>query len=90
MANEKYKLTEQQLTALKPLVDKLESAYNELEKAVTAAGVRRDNPDEEFGFCFRCPKPGRQELCSSFKGPGKTMNERCQRDFCGHPRFAHF
>ena len=90
MANEQYTLTEQQRSSLKAFVDKLENANNELEKAATAAGLRRADPGEEFGFCLQCPKPGRQELCSRFIGPGKTLREPCQREFCGHPRLAHF
>ena len=89
MAADKNPLTDQQRNTLRPLVDKLESACNELEAALNATGLGR-GAGEEFGFCLRCPRPGKQELCSSFKGPGKTLREPCQRDFCGHPLFAHF
>ena len=89
MAKEKKaSLTKEQRAALKPLFKELKAASDKLEKAV--ASVRRDGGDQEFGFCLSCPKPGRQELCSSFKGPGKRMTERCQREFCGHKLMAHF
>jgi hypothetical protein len=89
MAYEKKPLTDHQRSALKPAVDKLENAFDELEKTLTSVGVRRSDDDTEFGFCFRCPKQGRQELCSAFLGPGRTQNENCQREFCGQPRKVH-
>jgi hypothetical protein len=46
----------------------VQKAYEEFEKAMTAAGVRPSDDDTELGGCFRCPSPGRQELCSSFPG----------------------
>jgi hypothetical protein len=87
MAKAKKALTKAQRAALKPLVKNLGTAFKDLDRAV--ANVRRQ-AGEEFGFCFRCPKPGRQELCSSFLGPGKSMGERCRREFCGHPLMFHF
>ena len=83
MAYEKKALTDAQLAAVKPALDKLEKAYNEFEKAMTAAGVRRDDDDTELGFWFRCSRE--TGLCSSFLGNGRL----CAREFCRHPRIAH-
>ena len=83
MAYEKKPLTDVQLSALKPALDKLEKAYDEFEKALTTAGVRRDDDDTELGFCFRCSRE--TGLCSSFLGNGRL----CAREFCRHPRLAH-
>jgi hypothetical protein len=83
MAYEKKALTDAQLTALKTAFDKVEKAYDEFEKAMTAAGVRRDNDDTELGVCFRCSRE--TGLCSSFLGNGRL----CAREFCRHPRIAH-
>jgi hypothetical protein len=88
MANEKKAwLTEEQRAALKPLFQKIESAYDELEKAVAAL---RSGSDVDFGFCISCPRPGRQDTCSSFLGHGSSPRELCQRDFCKHPLVSHF
>lgn len=94
MANEKKaSLTPEQRAALKPLIDRLESAYDELSNAVAAA-VPRDNPDGNFLFCLSCPRPGSEGLCSSFLGrsldDGGTLGDLCQRDFCKHKRMLHF
>jgi hypothetical protein len=86
MANEKYKPTDQQRTALKPVVDKLESAFNELDSVLASAGFRRES---ESGICMKCLTDNRPEICSSFDGPGKTAKELCKRDFCKHPNWAH-
>ena len=88
MPNEKKALTEEQRTALKPLFEKLESAYYEVEKAVAAA-VPRDDPGELL-FCFSCPREVNGPECSSFVGPVKTLRDLCQREFCRHPAMFHF
>jgi hypothetical protein len=83
MAYEKEPLTDAQRAALKPAFEKVEKAYDEFEKAMMAAGVRRDNDDIELGVCFRCSRE--TGLCSSFLGNGRL----CARPFCRHPRLAH-
>ena len=87
MSNEKKALTEEQRTALKPLFEKLESAYYEVEKAV-AAIVPRDDPGELFA-CISCPREVGGPTCSSFLGDVKTFRALCERDFCRHPAMFH-
>lgn len=89
MANQRRTFTKEQRATIQPLLEKLERAYDEVERAVATA-IPRDDPDAEFGFCVSCPRPGREELCSSFLGPGKTLREPCQREFCKHSRMFHF
>lgn len=89
MSNEKKALTEEQRAALKPLFEKLESAYYEVEEAV-AATVPRDGSGGEPGFCFLCPREVNGPECSSFVGPLKSFRELCQREFCRHPAMAHW
>ncbi len=81
MSNEKKALTEEQRAALKPLFEKLESAYYEVEKAV-AAVVPRDDQGGELLACIAC-------TCSSFLGDVKTFRAPCERDFCRHPAMFH-
>ena len=83
MAYEKKALTDEQRAAVKPALDKLERANDEFEKAMAAAGIRRDDNETELGFCFRCSRE--TGLCSSFLGNGRL----CAREFCRHPRVAH-
>ena len=86
--SEKRSLTKEQHAALKPLFDKIESAYAELDQAV--AGLSGADAAQDLGFCMSCPRPGQHELCSSFLGPGHSLLERCQREFCRHPLRSHF
>jgi hypothetical protein len=83
MAYEKDTLTDAQREAVKPALDKLQKAYDEFDKAVVAAGIRRDGEEPELGPCFRCSRE--TGLCSSFLGNGRL----CAREFCRHPRLAH-
>jgi hypothetical protein len=87
MSNEKKALTEEQRTALKPLFEKLESAYYEVEKAVAAA-VPRDDPGD-FLACISCPREVGGPTCSSFEGSVKTGRGLCERPFCRHPVMFH-
>ena len=83
MAYDNEALTDAQRAAVKPTLDNLEKAYDEFEKAMTAAGIRRNDDDTELGFCFRCSRE--TGLCSSFLGNGRL----CAREFCRHPRLTH-
>jgi hypothetical protein len=85
MANEnKPHLTKEQRAALKPTFEKFARAYDELEEAVVAA-VGPHHPDQELGFCYRCPREEDGPECSSFLGTGRL----CQRTFCRHSRQSH-
>lgn len=79
---EKTPLTADQRAALKPVFQKLESGFQELEKSLAAF---RRNPDEDpgGGFC------GLDDGCSSFLGPHPTLDSRCERPFCRHKYRYH-
>jgi len=88
MSNEKKALTEEQRAALKPLFERLESAYYEVEEAV-AGVVPRDDQGGELLFCFSCPREVNGPECSSFLGDVTTFRALCQREFCRHPAMFH-
>jgi hypothetical protein len=87
MSNEKKALTKEQRATLKPLFDKLESAYYEVEEAVAAVVPRDDSGD--LLFCFSCPREVDGPECSSFLGTVTTFKALCERDFCRHPAMFH-
>ena len=83
MAYANHELTKEQRETLKPTFQNVETAINELEKALTAVRPRPDDDVPGEGIC------GTGCGCSSVQGPGTSMLDKCQRTFCKHTRLAH-